>query len=110
MACCDMCDLMTEHGSELRLRVHIRQHAAGHEDEAAGKGECVWGGIVNHLEAPGKLRPLAAGRKLRAELLHILLQRVVLHEVDRGPRLLRGLTADLNLLLLGYESELPLAR
>ncbi len=105
-----MPDLVSENRRQLGFGAHVVEHAARDEDEAAGEREGVGRRVIDHAEGPRQVRALRVLGEIGADPLHVVLQRLVLHEADGLRDLLRGLLSQLNFLLFGDERELALAR
>jgi hypothetical protein len=103
-------DLVAEDRSELGFGIEMRQEPAGHVDEAAGQGEGVDRGVVDDLEAPGQVGPLAPSRKAAAQAADVGLERIIAHEPVGRLGLPGSGTAHLDLLAFAHEHQLALAR
>ena len=106
----DVTDLVTDHRYQFGLVVHVRHDPARDVDVAAGQRKGVDDRIVDDAEGPLEVRSFRARCNLGAELLHVLLELVVVVQTELGRDRLVVLSADLELLRLGNQRELALAR
>ncbi len=105
----DVPDLMPEHAGKLRLVAQVRKDAAREIDVAPRQGEGVDCRLVDNREAPGQPGPLRCLCQPQADIRHVPLQLRIVVQPHLAADFPVVLLAELDLLRLAHERELPLA-
>ena len=106
----NVADLVAQYAGELRLVVEVGHDAAREVDESAGDGEGVHHVAIDEAEGPGQVGAVTAGGHGLTLLVEEGLQFGVVVNAHFGHYLGVVALAHLNLLLLGDEGDLLLAR
>ena len=102
----DVPDLMAEDRGQRRFALEVDEETAGDGDEAAGEGEGIGAGVVNHAEFPGEFGAFAEPGQAPADLLDIAVELGI--GVDPAHllhRLGKGLAPDADLFVGGDGKE-----
>jgi hypothetical protein len=110
MARGDVADLVTENRRHLGFVVEVGENPAGEKDGPSRKGEGVDHRVIHDRKRPGEIGTLGIGRQPLADLIDVILERLVLNQAHFLSHLLGGLLPHLDFLSLADHRELALTR